>query len=1228
MREVPANPGFGPAEDDGERSALELWVPPVTGVPAPSPTTTFEGLNKNSWGSDWPPNASIDVGPNHIIETVNTSVGIFNKVGELQTAFTFDTLMSQGSFGNQCDTDNAGDPIVVYDTFDDRWVVSDLAYTMDGSNNVDPQVVLECFAVSKTGDPVTGGWWFYSINTTGGRGDAPKIGVWPDGLYLSFNMYGYLAAGGFQNVRLYAMNKAQMYLGAPTVQVVSFDLPSTENSLMPANARLQTGTPPAGSPGYFTSVFNFLNQMSVWKFQVDWAHIGLSTLTGPINSTTTSFTPFTGGTVPTPGSSLDTRYPRLMMQNQYSNIGGVESLWNSHTAGTLGSGTTASVRFYQTKVTGGTVEASSTQSGTWSPALVPTPTPQPHYFMPSVAVNKNGDMAIGYNVASSALNPAIRYAGRFAGDAPNSLSLTETSLVEGTGTQSGRSEWGEYATMTLDPDGCTFWLIGEYYQATGLNWNTRVGSFRFTPCTNETTGTVSGTVKNASNAPLANATVRLGGRTSTTDAAGAYSFIVPDGTYPRVTAVIQGYNAQSFTNIVVPGGGAVVQNFSLTKSATSGCFTDTTQDDFQTDVAAINCDVTASPGNVTLANPASIDQQNTTVTSGSFPFGATVDTWSGQTFTAGVTGQLTRADVYLWCSGCSGTSQPITVAIRAVNGATGAPDTLAPDLATTTIAGFNSSVKTYYQATFGTPAVITAGSKYAVILRLATTRTTGGYAWMASVDDTVLPNSNPYPAGARISSANGGGSWAVNNTAGGIDHGFKVWVQGYQGPGTFTSSLKDANPAPGSGVRWGNISWNASVPAGTTLQFRVAGSNNPNGPFSFVGPDGTAGTSFSNAASLAQFNGLRYLRYQAAMTTTENITPAINDVTICFSAPPRPLMDLNADGAGDVFTYSQSSGAWKRATANGSGAFVEANGSWDPGWTVTPARFNNDNYTDMFLFNTTSGQWFRMLNDGANGWTTQTFGTWWPGWQRYVMDLNGDEISDVFLYDPASGVWFKSVLSNPAGDFTYSQGGWSPDWEITLMTLNGDAYGDMFLMNRTTGRWFWALGQAGAAFTYPATDVWFAGWAFYPGDFNGDGLSDLLLHHDATGNYFVAMNNGAGTGFTYTSGGWSLGWTPYVGDLDADGDQDLLLHAANTGQWFEMISNGVGGFSAAGSAAWSLGWNIYPADLNGDGRIDFVLYHPTTGVWYQARNLTLGTFSYTSGHWSANLTVLVRSPFM
>src|SRR5205085_7675265 len=98
-------------------------------------------------------------------------------------------------------------------------------------------------------------------------------------------MFDYAASGTFQNSRLYALNKAQMYAGSPTVSVVSFNLPSDQFTALPANARLQTGTPPAGTPNIFASISNFLNAEELWKFHVDWDHPGLSSVTGPFLST-------------------------------------------------------------------------------------------------------------------------------------------------------------------------------------------------------------------------------------------------------------------------------------------------------------------------------------------------------------------------------------------------------------------------------------------------------------------------------------------------------------------------------------------------------------------------------------------------------------------------------------------------------------------------------------------------------------------------------------------------------------------------------------------------------------------------------------------------------------------------------------------------------------------------------------------------------------------------------
>jgi hypothetical protein len=112
---------------------------PLPSAPAPAPTNSFEGLDFTNWGAGHPPDTNGDVGPQYYIQTINTAVGIYDKSsGARVTAFIFNTLMSQGTFGNLCDTANSGDPVVLYDTFEDRWILSDFAFNLSGGNAVAP----------------------------------------------------------------------------------------------------------------------------------------------------------------------------------------------------------------------------------------------------------------------------------------------------------------------------------------------------------------------------------------------------------------------------------------------------------------------------------------------------------------------------------------------------------------------------------------------------------------------------------------------------------------------------------------------------------------------------------------------------------------------------------------------------------------------------------------------------------------------------------------------------------------------------------------------------------------------------------------------------------------------------------------------------------------------------------------------------------------------------------
>jgi hypothetical protein len=862
---------------------------------APAPDSSFDGLDFANWGAGHPPDENGDVGPTYYIQTINTSIGIYDKSnGNRVAAFTFNAFMSQGHFGNLCDTNNFGDPVVLYDSYENRWFITDFAFALDGSGNVNPQTVFQCFAVSKTGDPVNGGWNFYSILDPGGLGDYPKFGVWPDGIYMSANMFGYAAGASYQAPHMWALNKQQMYAGAPSPQVVDFTGPSSDFTLLPANSRLQTGAPPTGSPEYFVSTEQFLNALSIYKFHVDWDKVSTSTFTGPTTQLAPNCWPNqTPANASTTANAADVLAIRAMAQAQYTNQGGAESVWVDHTVqrnvsatNTTCNATTggnATPRWYQANVTGGNIAANVVQGATYDPEGANTF----FRYVPSLAVDRAGDMAMDYTKSNSTTAPQIKYAGRLASDPLNTLGQSEQTLINGTGSQSGNCgssaciRWGDYSGMALDPNGCEFWTTGEYFATTGLNFLTRIGSFHYPNCTTVGNGTLSGTVTDGTN-PIAGATVTLGSRTATTDGSGNYSFTVPAGTYPSETADKPGFNTASASTLVVPDGGTLTKNFALSAAAQSGCFTDNTQTGFQRGTPT-NCDLVSSPGNVVLAAPDNTAAQNSTVSPTGFGFNST--SWAGQTFTPTVTGQLKRVDVELFCSGCSGTNPDITLSIRATTGSPAVPT--GADLASATLAGFNDGgaggLKT---VTFSSPITVTAGTRYAFIFRSVTNRATGVYAYTCSCATTGFTDSNPYANGQRVTSTTSGASWTADTTVGGRDLNFITYINpGFASSGTLVSSLKDANPKPGSTAHWTTLTWSATTPAGTGVKFQVAGSNNQYGPFNFVGPDGTASTFFTTSgASMSQFDGMRYVKYEAILSSSNpSVTPSLSSVQVCFT---------------------------------------------------------------------------------------------------------------------------------------------------------------------------------------------------------------------------------------------------------------------------------------------------------------------------------------------------------
>lgn len=433
----------------------------LAALAAPAPTKNFPGLtNRNGV---YPPDPSGDVGPNHYVQMVNSSIQIFDKNGNtLYGPANSNTIWS--GFGGACETRNDGDPVVLYDQLADRFLVSQFT-------SVNPYG--ECIAISQSGDP-TGPWhrYFFQFSTTVFY-DYPHLGVWPDGYYMGANRFTSL----YQGPAAVVFDRAKMLQGQPATYQ-AFNVSNTYGTLLPSDldgSRL----PPAGAPNVFAAKGN--NALYLWKFSVNWTTPSSSTFSGPTTLTTAAFNNLCTGSrscVPQPGTSvgLDGIGDRLMFRLAYRNMGTHEALVATHSVNALSSGTQAGVRWYEIRNPAGA--PSIYQQGTYAPDAT-------HRWMPSIAMDGAGNIAMVYSASSSSVYPSIRYTGRLASDTLGQMPQGETTLIAGSGSQTGTgSRWGDYAQMAVDPtDDCTFWMTHEYMPTTGTApWTTRIGAFKFDAC--------------------------------------------------------------------------------------------------------------------------------------------------------------------------------------------------------------------------------------------------------------------------------------------------------------------------------------------------------------------------------------------------------------------------------------------------------------------------------------------------------------------------------------------------------------------------------------------------------------------------------------------------------------------------------------------------------------------------------------------------------------------------
>jgi len=424
---------------------------------APTAGVSFDAIDAGECctsGTNTPPDPELGVGKDYVIPVVNVAFKIFEKNGTLvQGATTIASFMS-------ADPNCIGvfDPNVAYDEVEDRYI---LGIDANGSNY--------CIAVSaNSGDIVN--WNLYSIPTLQGCGtlfDYPHIGVGPDYIVLGSNQF----AGGFCEGRVWAMDKAAAYAGSP----MSFVTKSTgsDGTPMPANYHGDFGS--LSDPHWFmTEVFDGCNH-NVWSWTdplsgsnpVKKSNLNLCTATGVTAGFPIDW-PQSGGS---PIQANDWRG----QSSEYRN--GTITMTNQTISCNPGSGTVDCVRWANIDPAANSIEDAGVYASNGD-----------YRTFANAVANSCGDIAVGYSKGSSSTFPSTYVTGRLSTDPAGSLQ-PETLLKAGDGTYSGCDgtpyRWGDYTGMTIDPDGTTFWYLGEYSKPSAVGvckWGTYIGSFSYDSC--------------------------------------------------------------------------------------------------------------------------------------------------------------------------------------------------------------------------------------------------------------------------------------------------------------------------------------------------------------------------------------------------------------------------------------------------------------------------------------------------------------------------------------------------------------------------------------------------------------------------------------------------------------------------------------------------------------------------------------------------------------------------
>jgi hypothetical protein len=540
--------------DEREREAAEGDIPVMSTPPGSAEVeqtkfgtkpparlvASFDGLGVGFTGPQGtattrnPSDNTLAVGPDHIVQIVNTRMAIFTKKGK-QFDTTGRVLYGPGEtrnvfkgFGGGCEARNNGDAVARYDQLADRWLIvmpifSRLPVRQDdpaASKSGDPAAVsvrgrpgqpgaaarvyepppppdsgrpagqrppgqrpppdsglyAMCYALSTGSDPFGPYYRYEFVRPL--FPDYPRPAVWPDGYYVP-------TSTGDEVIEKHAcvVDRAKMLKGEDATEqcVIIADVNFLNNADLDGKQLPPTGAPNIMMAAGGTQLRKIMEDdgIYVWSFHVDWADPSKTKVVGPKKIAVAPYHYLCDGqltncvTQPGVDRRLDAQGDKIMARLVYRRIGNRESIVAVHSVNTTNGG--GGVRWYEFRVDKAR-NVSLYQQGTYAPEGF-------YRWMASPAIDARGNIGIGYSFGGTPHFVGQRFAGRLSNDPKGRLTLGETVLVEGEAAQTNTLRWEDYTQTAVDPsDDCTIWYVGDYVKKDATNYSTRIGAFRMPGC--------------------------------------------------------------------------------------------------------------------------------------------------------------------------------------------------------------------------------------------------------------------------------------------------------------------------------------------------------------------------------------------------------------------------------------------------------------------------------------------------------------------------------------------------------------------------------------------------------------------------------------------------------------------------------------------------------------------------------------------------------------------------